>query len=193
QTVVIARIFVLRQSRSSLIKRKLIATDIVGNRVETGIGFIQLLIRHFGLQQDMTGVDTVATFFDQLDDMETILRLYDFRDLLGILQVESDIGVFGNHLPVTHKTGFTTFDSRAAIFGIQQGKGREITFTLIDTVGVFTQASFYIFNFGNRYFRLLRNNLYFYLGGDVRNTVLGKLLKVTAYFRRSHFDLTYQF
>ena len=140
----------------------------------------------------MTGIDTVATFLDQLDDMETILGLYDLRYLLSVLQVESDISVFGHHLAFTHKTGFTTFDGRTAVLGIQQGKCRKITFALIDTVGIFTQASFHILYFRDGHFRLLCDDLHLYLSRDIRDTVLRKILKVAAHFGRSHFDITYQ-
>ena len=39
----------------------------------------------------MAAVDTVSTLLDQLDDMVTILRLYDLGDTFRVFQVERNV------------------------------------------------------------------------------------------------------
>lgn len=55
----------------------------------------------------MAAVDTVATLFDQLDNMIAIFSLHDLGNLLRILQVESDVSEFGQQTCLTQKTQFT--------------------------------------------------------------------------------------
>ena len=42
----------------------------------------------------MAGIDTVTTFFDQLDNMEAEFRLHNLGYLVRILQIECHIRIF---------------------------------------------------------------------------------------------------
>ena len=140
----------------------------------------------------MAYFDTVTTFFHQLDNMEAIFRLYNLGNLIGVLQVESHIGKCRIQITASCKWHFTTIDSRTTVVGVQTCQHRE-AFSLIHTIRIFAQTTFYIFNFLQRNFRLLCDDLHLYLGRDIRNTVLRQILEVAAHLCRSDFNLSYQF
>ena len=159
---------------------------------QTGSTCHQRFFRYVGLQQDMAYFDTVTTFFHQLDNMEAIFRLYNLGNLIGVLQVESHIGKCRIQITASCKWHFTTIDSRTTVVGVQTCQHRE-AFSLIHTIRIFAQTTFYIFNFLQRNFRLLCDDLHLYLGRDIRNTVLRQILEVTAHLCGSDFNLSYQF
>ena len=117
--MVVACIFILRKYRSSFLKRELTITDIICNRIQTGSTCHQRFFRYMRLQQNMTHLDSVTTFFHQLDNVETILRFYNLRDLIGVLQIKSHIGKCGVQISTSCKWHFTTIDSRTAVVRIQ--------------------------------------------------------------------------
>ena len=50
----------------------------------------------------MAGIDTVTTFFDQLDNMEAEFRLHNLGYLVRILQIECHIRIFRYPVSYTH-------------------------------------------------------------------------------------------
>ena len=81
--------------------------DYVGvNRIKSGHGLGEVFLGYFRAQKDMTGVDSVATLFDKLYDMEAILGLNYFGDFLRIVEVECHSRIFGHKLPAAHETDF---------------------------------------------------------------------------------------
>ena len=64
----------------------------------------------------MAGIDTVTTFFDQLDNMEAEFRLHNLGYLVRILQIECHIRIFRYQLSPAHKAEFTTTAARTFIF-----------------------------------------------------------------------------
>ncbi len=124
--------------------------------------------------------------------METIFGLYNLRNFAGVLQVESHIGVSGVQHTTSRKLNLATTHSRATVFGVHTSQHGE-TFALIDTIGIFTQASLYFLYLLQRDFRLLSDNLHLYLGRDIGDAVLRQILEVTAYLSRGYLNLAHQF
>ena len=141
----------------------------------------------------MTSIHTVTTFFNQLNNVITIFRLYNLGNFLRILQTESNRCISRVHHTFTHKIGFTAPHSRATVFRVHTSQSRKFSFSLIHTIRILTQPTFYIFYFSNRNFGLQSNYLHLHLSWYIRNTILWQIFKVTAHFRRSHFDITYEF
>ena len=141
----------------------------------------------------MAGIHTVTALFNQLNDMITKFRLHDLGNFLRILQAECYIRIGRIHHTASHKSTLTTFDGRSFILRIQTRQCREVNFPFCHTVCVVTQFLLHIFNFRDRNLRLQRDNLHFHLCRDIRNAILRKVFEVTAYFRRSHLDLSHQF
>ena len=141
----------------------------------------------------MAGINTVTTLLNQLDNMETKFRFYNFGNFLRVLQAECHIRISGVHHTTSHKSTFTTFNGRGLIFRIQTGQCREVDFSFCHTIRIITQCPLYILDFRNGYFGLQSNNLHFHLCRNVRDTILWKIFEVTAYFCRSHFDISCQF
>ena len=108
QTFVISRILVGRDKSRRFFKCKLLCRQVIIQGIHTCHTLVQLLVRNFRLQQNMAAVDTVATLFDQLNDMITIFSLHDLRNLFRVLQVESYICKFRQQACLTQKSQFST-------------------------------------------------------------------------------------
>lgn len=80
----------------------------------------------------MAAVDTVSTLLDQLDDMVTILRLYDLGDTFRVFQVERDVRELRQQLCLAHETQFTTSRRRTRIFRVQTSQRGEFHLTGIN-------------------------------------------------------------
>ena len=80
----------------------------------------------------MAAVDTVSTLLDQLDDMVTILRLYDLGDTFRVFQVERDVRKLRQQLCLAHETQLTTSRRRTRIFRVQTSQRREFHLTGIN-------------------------------------------------------------
>ena len=143
-------------------------------------------------QQNVACFNTVTALLYQLNDMETIFRLYNLGNLAGVLQVESYIGISGVQHTASRKLYFTATHGRATVLGVQTSQHGK-AFALIDTVGILTQTPLYIFYFLQRNLGLLSDNLHLHLGRDIRNAVLRQILEVTAHLSRSYLNLTHQF
>ena len=52
----------------------------------------------------MAAVDTVSTLLDLLDDMVTILRLYELGDTFRVFQVERNVRELRQQLCLAHET-----------------------------------------------------------------------------------------
>ena len=173
---------------SCFIERELICTDIISNRIQTCTSLCQFFFRNFRTQQNVTGIDTVTTLLNQLDNMITEFRLNNLGDFLRILQTECHIRIRRVHHTTSHESAFAAFYGRCLILGIQTGQRWEVDFSFCHTIRIVAQPFLHIFDFCNRNFRLQRDNLHFYLRRNVRDTILRKVFEVTAYFCRSYFD-----
>ncbi len=137
----------------------------------------------------MAGIDTVTTFFDQLDNMEAEFRLHNLGYLVRILQIECHIRIFRYQLSPAHKAEFTTTAARTFIFRIQTCQSGESYFTGSNTFRIVTQSLLHTLNFFLRNLRFHSNDLHFYLSRNKRNTVLRKILEITTDFGRSNLDI----
>ena len=144
-------------------------------------------------QQYMTGFNTVSTLLYQLNDMKTIFGLHYFRDLIGVLQVESNIGICRIQHTTSGELDFATANGRTTVFRIHTSQRRETGLTLCYTVGKIAQAFLYVFYFFQRYFRLLGNYLHLHLRRYIGNTILRQIFEITTHLGRRNFDFTNQF
>ena len=92
QSLTVSGVLIVGDDRSSLLKRELTFTDIGSDGVETTQRTLDGLVGDDRLTEDMTHVDLIATFLDELDDMEAELRLHDLRHLLRIGETKGHLG-----------------------------------------------------------------------------------------------------
>ena len=137
----------------------------------------------------MAGINTVTAFFNQLDNVKTKLSFYNLWNLIRILQVKSDIGIFGHQFSFAHKAKLTAPTRRSGIFRIKTGICGKWHFTGINTICIVTQSFLHTLYFFQRNFRFQCHNLHLHLSGNKRNTVLRQILKITAHFGRSYLNL----
>ena len=100
QSMVVACILVVGEKRHSVIKgplfrqlatkrqRRQTLSDVGNNSVEPFQGDVDSGVADNGLTQNMAYLDLVAPFIDELDDVETKLRLHNLRHLRRISEVE---------------------------------------------------------------------------------------------------------
>ena len=78
-----------------------IVTNGRSHRVKTGEGILNGFLTENRFTKDMTYIDLVTTFVDELDDMETELRLHNLRHLFRVGETKSDIGKLRHPLGTT--------------------------------------------------------------------------------------------
>ena len=137
----------------------------------------------------MAGIDTVTTFFNQLDNMETEFRLHNLGHLVRVLQIERHIRIFGHQFGSAHKAKLTATTARSFIFRIQTRQSGESDLAGSDTFRIVAQSLLHPLNLLLWDLRLHGNDLHFHLGRDERNTVLRKILEITTNLGRSDLDI----
>ena len=141
----------------------------------------------------MTGIDSVTTLFNQLNDMETEFRFHNLRNLVRILKIESHIRILRHQLSTSHESEFPTTTTGTFIFRIQTGQRRESDFALGYLFRIVTQSLLYTFYFFLRNLRFKSHNLHLNLSRNIRNTVLWKILEITANIGRYNLNVTDDF
>ena len=86
----------------------------------------------------MAHVHLVTALLNQLDDMETKLRLHNLRDLFRIGEVKSYRGKGGIERTTACETYLTTTTRCSRVFRVESGQRRERSLTFIDTVCILT-------------------------------------------------------
>ena len=78
-----------------------IVTNGRSHRVKTGESILNGFLAKNGFTKDVTYIDLVTTFVNELNDMETKLRLHNLRHLLRVGEPKSDIGKLRHPLGAT--------------------------------------------------------------------------------------------
>ena len=118
QSLGITGILIVRDERCGILESELLGTQIVGDRIQTGDGFLNSLVRNNRLAQNVAHVYLIATLLDELNDMKAKLRLYNLRHLLWVGEVESHLSKGRIECASAHQAKLTTTTSRTGILRI---------------------------------------------------------------------------
>ena len=140
----------------------------------------------------MAHLDLVATLVDELDDVESILRLYDFRNLLGVGQVEGYACKSGVEHSASYVIHLTSLTSRARIFRVQTRQCGERSLALVDTVGIIAQVILYSIDFFLVDLRLTGDYLNLNFSRNEGDTVLGHVAEIVAHVRRCNRNVAHK-
>ena len=93
--------------------------NVYADAVETGESIGEVFFCYFGTEKDVAGIDAVASLLDELDNVEAIFGLYDFRHFLGVVEVECDGSKLGHELSATHESHFATTGCATGVLGVE--------------------------------------------------------------------------
>ena len=134
----------------------------------------------------------VATLVDKLDDVESILRLYNLRNLLGVGQVEGYACKSGVEHSATYVVHLASLTSRARILRVKTRQCGERCLALVDTVGIIAQVILYsiyllLVNLG-----LTCDYLHLNFSRNEGDTVLWHIAEIVAHVRRCNRNVAHE-
>lgn len=90
----------------------------------------------------MSAVDSITFFFDELNDMVSVFRLYYSADFFSIDEVEGDICEFWYELSFSDESEFSASFSAFCVFGIESGEHSEVCLSGHDSFGEVSEFGF---------------------------------------------------
>ena len=141
----------------------------------------------------MAHIHLLTAFLDELDDMETELRLHNLRYLLRVGEVEGHRREGGIKGTTSHQTEFTATTGRTWIFGVETCQCLERCLTLVHSVGVVTELVFHTVQFLRFDTWGLLDDLHLHLCRYEGDTVLWHVPEITTYLGRCHGDILNEF
>ena len=137
----------------------------------------------------MAHLDLIAALVDELDDVETELRLDNLRDFLRVGEVEGHIGEGRVENATAHIVHLATITGRAGVFAIETGQRLERRLALVHAVGIVAQLLFHAVDFGHVDARHLGDDLHLDGGGHVGDAVGRQVLEIAAHLGRRDGDV----
>ena len=126
----------------------------------------------------MAHIDSVATLFDELDNMETEFGLDNLAHLLGVVEIERHRRKLRVEGTLAAESELTAAHTAAGVFGIQNGKCGKLALAFCHAVRIVSQTRFYILNLLTRHNRIYCDNLRLYLKRYERHTVGRQVLEI---------------
>ena len=140
----------------------------------------------------MAHVHLLTTFLNQLDDMETELRLHNLRDLLRVGKVESNRSKGRIEGTTTYQSQLTATTGCSRVFGIETCQGLERSLTFVHTIGIVTQLVFHTVQLLCLDTWCHLDDLHLYLHRHKGDAVLWHIPEITAHLRGRHRDILHE-
>ena len=161
----------------------------MASTVEAMLGGVNIVLRNLWSEQDVSHIDLVTTFVDELNDMIAEFRLHDFRHLLWIGQVESHLGESRIEHTTSHEAQFTTLTGRARILGVKTCQSGEACLTIVDTIGEPTKLVLDTVDLTLLDLRRDLYHLHLHLCWYIGQTVLWYIAEITAHVGRRYLHI----
>lgn len=177
---IVARILILRVD-DDILECEFLVVDVGPYRVEPLPGLIEVIGRNLGAQKDVAAIDAVAALLDELDDMESILRLDNLGHLFRVVEVEGYCSKFGIERGAAYESELSAAGSRAFILGVKDGESREGALSACHALAEVAQTGLDILDLLSRDDGIEGHDLHLDLKRNGRDTVLIERVEVAAH------------
>ena len=177
-----ASVFILRDKAHGVFERqRFLVHDVGAHAVEACDSIHEIFFGNLGAQEYVACVDAVAALLNKLYYVEAVFGLYDFRHLLGVIEVEGHCCIFGHELSAAHEAELAAAHTRAGVFGVEDSHSGKFTLATGYAVGVVAQTCLDVVDFLTRNYGVQSQKLNLYLQRYEGDTVGWKLREVAAH------------